>query len=148
MKELNLKLKLKIKKNLISYFLILHSSEGGQALITLLFFAVMGIVIVSAAAVILINNIQAASKVEMGTQTYYIAESGAEEAVLQLLRNPNYGGTTSISVDGGTATIVTTQGNPVTIVSTGQLGNFIRKIQVQTVYNNGTVTVSSWKEIN
>lgn len=121
--------------------------QRGQALVTLLFFMVMGVTITSAAAVILIANIHAASKVEQGLTAYYIAESGAEEGMLQLLRNPQYAGTETISVDGGVATMSATQGNPITILSVGKYNNFIRKVQIQTVYNNGKSTITSWKEI-
>lgn len=121
--------------------------EVGQALITLLFFVVMGVTITSAAAVILITNIKAASKVEQSTMAYYIAESGAEEGVLRILRNPQYSGTLTVTVDGGNATVSATQGNPITILSVGHYNNFLRKVQIQTVYNNGTVTIQSWKEV-
>src|SRR5690348_10136814 len=80
-------------------------SNAGQALVTLLFFMVMGVTITSAAVVILLANISASSKVEQGTTAYYIAESGAEEGMLQVLRNPLYAGSETISVDGGMATM-------------------------------------------
>ena len=122
-------------------------STEGQALVTLLFFMVMGITITSAAAVILITNIRATSKVEQSTMAYYIAESGAEEGMLQIVRNPTFAGTKTVSLNGGSATVSATQGNPITIVSTGQYNNFIRKVQIQTVYNNGKIVIQSWKEI-
>lgn len=123
------------------------ASQGGQALVTLLFFVVMGVTITSAAVVIVLANTRIASKVELGSNAYYIAESGAEEGMVQLLRNPFYSGTETLSLNGGMATVSATQGSPTTILSVGQYNNFIRKVQIQTVYNNGTVTIQSWKEI-
>lgn len=122
-------------------------SETGQALVTLLFFVVMGITITSAAVVIMVVNSRITSRFELGSNAYYIAESGAEEGMLQLLRNPLYSGTETVSLSGGIATVSAVQGNPTTILSVGQYNNFIRKVQIQTVYNNGKATIQSWKEI-
>jgi hypothetical protein len=119
----------------------------GQALITLLFFIVVGISITSAAAIILVNNIASASTSEQGTDAYEVAESGIENALLELLRNPSYSGET-LFVGNGTCVIQVTNGNPITILSTGTYNNSVRKIQVQVVYNNSILTISTWKEIN
>src|SRR5258706_10355753 len=102
---------------LVSCILDFAAAQQGQALITLLFFMVMGITITSAAVVILVTNIRASSSVEQGLTAYYIAESGAEEGMLQILRNPLYAGSETISVDGGVATMSAMQGNPITILS-------------------------------
>ena len=128
-------------------FQFIRLGEGGQALVTLLFFMVMGITITSAAVVILIANIKAASKVEQGLTAYYIAESAAEEGLLQLVRNPQYAGSETMSLNGGVATMSATQGSPITILSVGKYNDFIRKVQIKTVYTNGTLTIQSWKEI-
>lgn len=119
----------------------------GQALVTLLFFVLMGITITTAAIIILITTIRSTTRFESGTEAYYIAESGADVMILQLLRNPFYQGTQTISVNGGVATVSAMQGNPITILSISQYNNFIRKVQVQTVYTNGKVTILSWKEV-
>ena len=119
--------------------------QAGQALVTLLFFMIISITIITATAVILYTNISAVGSQEQGIYAYYIAESGAEEGLLQLIRNPSFGGET-ISVGSGTATISVTNG---IITSTGKYNTAIRKIQVQTAYDlqNG-LQVLSWKEIN
>ncbi len=121
--------------------------QCGQALVTLLFFIIIGITITTAAVIVILTSSDTASRFELGTTAYYVAESGAENALLQLERNPSYTGET-ISVGQGTAIITVTNGSPITIVSVGQLGNYIRKIQVQAVYNNNKLSVSTWKEIN
>ena len=133
-------------KNIISKIHIL-SSESGQALVTLLFFIIIGMTMISAAVVFVYGNSQSASITEQGAYAYYIAESGVEEALLRLLRNSNYTGTPvnqPLVVGLGTVAISVNNG---TIVATGIYQNIIRKIQVQTVYNNYVLTISSWKEI-
>lgn len=119
----------------------------GEALITFLFFVTIGIMIISAVAVILFVNELSASTVETGTDAYYVAESGMENALLTLLRNPSYTGET-IAVGGGVATVTVSNLNQNTLIATatGSFANTIRKIEVQTVYNNATYTITSWKE--
>jgi hypothetical protein len=118
----------------------------GQALITLLFFIVIAITVISAAVIIIITNAFSANTFEQSTDVYYAAESGIENTLLQLVRNPSYTGET-FSVDTATVTTTVTQGTPITILSTAQQGQFIRKIQAQATYTNNVLTISSWKEV-
>ncbi|MBI2028159.1 MAG: hypothetical protein HYT07_00985 [Candidatus Levybacteria bacterium] len=121
-------------------------SEGGQALTTLLIFVIIAVTITSGAIVVLIANTTSTSKIQEGLAAYYAAESGVENALLRLLRDPNYTGET-LSIDTSTAEITVTGSNPKTVVSVGQNGNFKRTVQVQMNYNSGYYTFSSWKEI-
>lgn len=123
-------------------------SQNGQALISLLFIVLIGFTIITIAAILIYVNFQSASIAERGTYAYYIAESGAEEGLLRLLRDPSYSGTQAgqpLIVSSGSAQIQVSGG---TITSTGTYNNTVRKIQVQTVYNNGVRTITSWKEID
>jgi len=121
-----------------------QNNQKGQAVLTLLFFMVIGLSIITAVVIVVVNTAQAGSNTEQGTLAYYSAETGAENALLRLLRDPNYTGEV-MNIDGGTVTIVVNGG---VITSTGRIDNSIRKVQVQTVYNGNVLTVSSWKEIN
>ena len=125
--------------------IILNSK--GQALVILLFITLIGMTVISAAAVVAYGNISAASVVEQGNYAYYIAESGIEEGLLRLIRNPSYTGTAQgqpLSINGGSVTIEIS-GN--TITATGTYNNNVRKIRAETVYSNYTRTITSWKEI-
>ena len=122
------------------------SSEGGQALITLLFFVLISLTITSAAIIIIIINSISVSRFQEGTLAYYLAESGVENALLRLLRDPNYTGET-LTIGTGTAVITVTGINPKTVVVVSQNGNFKRTVQAQMSYNNGYYTFSNWKEI-
>ncbi|MBI2613771.1 MAG: hypothetical protein HYW62_03285 [Candidatus Levybacteria bacterium] len=126
-------------------FLISHLQKG-QALITLLFFVLISLTITSGAIIIIIANSISASKLQEGTSAYYTAESGVENALLRLLRDPNYAGET-LTVGTGTAVITVTGANPKTVVSVGQNGNFKRTVQAQMNYSNGYYTFSNWKEL-
>lgn len=120
--------------------------EKGQALVTLLFFVLISLTITSAAIIIIITNSLSASKLEEGNLAYYAAESGVENALLRLLRDPNYSGET-LAVGNATAVITITGVNPKTVVSVGQNGNFKRKVSAEMTYINGYYTFSNWKEL-
>lgn len=123
-----------------------NTHESGQALVTLLIFMVIGITVTSAAVVLIMTGSQSSSKFQEGLIAHQIAESGAENAMLRLLRNPSYTGET-LTVGDGTATITVTGSNPKTIQSTGVNGNFRRTIQVIADDSSGPLTVTSWREI-
>lgn len=128
-----MKIKLKIK-------------EKGQALVTLLFFILISLTITSGAIIIIIANSMSASKTQEGALAYYTAESGVENALLRLLRDPNYTGET-LEIGTGTAVITVSGTNPKTIISIGQNGNFKRRVSAQATYNSGYYTFSNWKEL-
>lgn len=119
-------------------------SESGAAVVALLFLMSISIGIITAIVMVVLNNATAASSLEQGNLAYYAAESGAENALISMLRNPNYSGETMQVGDGS----VVVEVNGGTITSTATVNNSVRKIQVNTVYNNNVLTVSSWREIN
>lgn len=120
--------------------------QKGQALVTLLVFMVVSIIITTAAIEIIFVNSLSTSKLEQGINTYYLAESGIENGILRLLRNPNYTGET-LALEDGTIVVEVLGVDPIVITSTATANNTLRKIQAEMVYNNGVLTLSSWKEI-
>jgi hypothetical protein len=124
----------------------LQSNNVGQALVTLLFFVLISLTITSAAIIIIVTNSLSANRFQEGTKAYYMAESGVENALLRLLRDPNYSGET-LAVGTATAVVTVTGTNPKTVVSVGQDGNFKRTVQAQATYTNGFYTFSNWKEL-
>lgn len=120
--------------------------QNGQALVTLLFFVIISITISSAAIFMAIANATSTSKIQEGVSAYYIAESGVENALLRLLRDPNYSGET-LNIGTSTAVVTVTGANPKTVISIGQNGNFKRTLQAQMDYSSGFYTFTNWKEI-
>lgn len=124
--------------------------QQGQALITLLFFIIISITVTSAAVVMVLVSSLSGMKFQQGELAYEIAQSGADNAVLRLLRNPSYTGEV-LPIGAGTATIQVTGtgsgGDPFVITSTGTTGNFVRKIQISATYNNNLLTPSDPKEV-
>lgn len=117
----------------------------GQALVILLVFAAITITITAAAATVTIINSTASSWVEQGEMAYNVAESGVENALIRLLRDPAYTGET-LTVGAGTATIAVSGTGPYTLISTGTVGDFSRKIQAVAQFTTGVMTVTSWVE--
>lgn len=131
-----------------SKFCTLHSwrSQKGQALVTLLFFSIIAATITSAATIIILVNAQGASALAQGTLALSIAESGAENALLRLMRDSTYANE-SVSLDGGTALIEVTGSNPKTIRSEGTMGSYTRIVELQVQITNNIYTITSWKEV-
>jgi len=119
----------------------------GQSIIILSVFIGIFIAVTTAAIIIISTNSVAADAFQQGISARQVAESGIENAILRLLRSPDYNGET-FPVGNGSATVsVTGDPNNKTILSTGTLGNFQRKIEAVIVYTNNKLTISSWKEI-
>ena len=116
-------------------------------LVTLLFFVVIATIIISSAVVAIIVNSTATSQFQEGNTVYYVAESGVENAMIRLLRDPAYQGETIFIADGIATISATAIGNSYVINSTGSIGNFRRKIEVIVQNSNNKFSIQSWKEV-
>jgi Tfp pilus assembly protein PilX len=128
--------------------------QKGQALISLLFFMIIGITLITAASFVTLENVSSTSAAEQGTLAYYNAESGIEDALLQLLRYPcastsPYPACTTSNYNEGSALItINSSSNSLTITSVGSYGQAIRKIQVVETNGSSGWQITSWQEIN
>ena len=123
------------------------NSKQGSTLVTLLVFMVVATTITTSAAMVVMNNSLNASKFERGQDALYIAQSGAENALLRLLRDPSYTGET-MTVGDGTATITVTGTTTITITSIGTIGSNRRKIAINAGVNNGVLQITPpWQEV-
>lgn len=143
---------LRIKNITYKTHTIIHDSlfmirkSRGQALVTLLFFSIVAITITSAAVIVTLTQAKTTSAVGVSGEAYYVAESGAENALLRLLRDQAYTGE-QLSLGTGVATIQVAGENPKTITSQAIVNGYLRTIQVQADYTNNVLTVLSWKEV-
>ncbi|OGF99893.1 hypothetical protein A3D78_02150 [Candidatus Gottesmanbacteria bacterium RIFCSPHIGHO2_02_FULL_39_14] len=122
-----------------------YRTSRGQTIILLLAFVIIAIIVTTAAIISISVNIKATDKVYQGTTVYDLAESGAENAIIKLLRDNNYSGE-NLDLPQGTLEITVTGNNPKLIRSTAVIGNFIRTIEVSVDTSNNILTVLSWKE--
>lgn len=126
--------------------------EKGQVLVMLLIFIAIAVTVTIAAVAVIVSNTSSASKVEIGQVTYQAAESGAETALLKLLRDPNYPNPSpsdSFNLDTASVTVtVGTVGSTKTVLSTATMGSLVKKIQVVLNYPlGGSMSITSWKEV-
>jgi hypothetical protein len=119
--------------------------KKGQALVILLVFMAVAITVSTTAAMILMGAQKSTSSLEVSTNAYSVAESGMENALMRILRDPDYVGET-LTVGDGIATISAT-GQGSTIISTGRVGNYIRTIRVTAGFVGNILTVNTWQEI-
>ncbi len=124
--------------------------EGGQALIMLLFFVLVGITIATAATFAVAANSEAATTQSEGIITKEMADSGIEVAMLGLLReNDSYTGETITDIDGGSVIVTITGGSTKTINSIATNGSFVKEVEVIVAYSNNVLGVPTyWKETN
>lgn len=120
--------------------------QAGSVLITLLIFVVVSLIIVSSAVLLVVDSTVITTNQQIGTTAISIAESGAENAILRLLRDPSYTGET-LTVGTGTAVITVAGSSPIIVRSVGSLGDFERTVEVQLLRQNGVLTVDSWQEV-
>ncbi len=122
-------------------------TSSGQAVITVIFIAVIGMFISTGAIFSVANALESSSIQELGSSAFQAAESGIEYGVLRLMRDPTYtGGTMSVG-SSGTCTVTITGSPEMTIQSIGTVGSVSRKIVATAHYNNLILVIDSWKEV-
>src|SRR3989344_2377639 len=124
--------------------------KKGQALVTLLVFIATATIITAAATTVTLINSQTTGKFAQGESALIIAQTGADNAILRILRDPNgtYTGEGPITIGSGTVTINVSGSSVKTITAEGKDGNFIRKIQVVGTFVNNTFTIFSWELVD
>ncbi len=122
----------------------------GQALVTLIFFMVIATTVTTAAILVIAVNSISGTRLQEGTIAYQTAQSGADNALIRVLRDPSYTGET-LNVGSSSATIqVTGSGttaSPFVITSKGQNGFYIKNVEVRATNENDILNIISRKEI-
>lgn len=103
--------------------------------------------ITTAAVALALSTTRDTTTHTLGERTLAVAESGAENAILRLLRDPSYTGESNLPIGPGTATIVVTGSSPTIITSIATVGIYSRTIQVAVTNTGGLLTITSWQEI-
>jgi Tfp pilus assembly protein PilX len=123
----------------------LRSAQTGQTLIALLVFISIAMLVTMAAAAVTLINVQSNSSYANGSTALQVAESGVDNAMQRILRNPNYTGET-LTIGDGTATITVSGTTTKTIVSRGTCSGLQRTITATATYNATVLTLNSWSE--
>ncbi len=120
-------------------------NEAGQTLIALLIFMLVAMTVTIAATAVAIINIQSNNGLSNGQTALVTANSGIENALLSLERNPTYTGST-MSLNNGTDTISISGTGTLTIVSVATVGRFQRTVTATATQTGSIITLSSWSE--
>lgn len=122
--------------------------KKGQTLVSLIVVVAMSIIIISTVLGLVISNSINTSMIQQSSLVRSAAESGMENALLQLLRNPDYEGETMPTNINGYQTVITVTGNETnkTLESTATSLNYRRKIVVEITYNENIMQINSWRD--
>jgi hypothetical protein len=140
---------MKCTSRLANYQLRFANGEAGQTIIALLIFMMLAVLITTTAAMITVINSQTNTGYTSGELALQAAETGAENALLQLERDPTYTGETMTINGSATATITVSGTTTLTITSLGTvagIGTYKRTVVVTASYSNNTFTVTNWAE--
>jgi len=121
-------------------------TQTGQALVLVLVVAAIVLTVSTVAIGVAISSSYSTLRQQNDLLTFAVAESGAEESLIRLLRNPNYSGG-NLLVSGGNATITVGGGQSLIVNSTGEQNNHQKKIQLEFNRAQTVITVSKWGEI-
>ncbi|KKQ36612.1 MAG: hypothetical protein US54_C0062G0007 [Candidatus Roizmanbacteria bacterium GW2011_GWA2_37_7] len=122
----------------------LITNNKGQTLVTLLVFTVVAIAVVSTAVVVMINIARSTSITESRFIASQAAESGIENAIIRMLRDPDYTGET-MSVGDAIVVISVSGTDPIIITSKAILGSYEQTVQTTVTYVENRLAVSGWE---
>lgn len=121
--------------------------EKGQILVSILIIMAVA-TLAFASAIVAASLSKVAATSTQSDQIYNLAETGAEEALIKLLRNPGYSGET-MTVDG--VTIKITVSAPLLserlIRSEASRENLKRIVEVSGQFSDNILTIDSWGEV-
>lgn len=120
-------------------------SNSGQALVVLLMFVTVAMMVGIAATLLSSYALSSTTRVEQAQSALDVSESGMENALIRLLRDPDYAGET-LTLPDGVATITVTGLTTKTITSVGKVGSFVHTVTTSVTYSNGIYTITSWSD--
>ncbi len=109
-------------------------------------FISIGLVITTMAVSQAITSLTGSSLIDRSMSVLRSAESGANEALLRIVRDPNYTGET-LTVADSTVTITVAGSSTKTITIASTDGTFRHQLQLITQEVNGIMTLQSWTQI-
>lgn len=129
------------------------SSQRGSSLVSVLILMLVAVTVLVAMASVTAAALLSLSGWRQSTDAIFAAESGADDFLYRVLRNPSVtpvGGTEMASYPNASSYIFLTPGAgnaPNTLITKGIAGNYIRIIKVQyTVDGDGRVTIITRQE--
>ena len=125
------------------------ASSSGQALIILLVAAAVALSVLTAATLASISQGKSSGRNELGRKVYYAAETGAEYALIKLMRDPNAcTGAENLTIGSASVTIsYNLVSGTCTVTSKATQSNVVKTISAQAAYNPSLIfNYSGWLE--
>lgn len=121
--------------------------KPGYALVVVLLIVFMGILMVGLTTALLFSTSQQQTMGENQSSLRYAADSAVEDAILLLLRKPNYAGTSTIVVESVPVQVSITQvgTNSAQIQTTATGSGQMQRARAVIVRNQGMLQVVSWE---
>lgn len=124
-----------------------NHSQSGMALVTVLIFTAVALIVIVMGVTLSITQVDSAVTYSSGQEAILTAESAAENALIRLLRNPNYAGET-LTFENGTATIVVSGVSPNKQIDvTADVSSSVRKLRIGFSDVDGILQVNTWQEV-
>lgn len=120
--------------------------QAGQSMVLLMFIVVTLVAISTSSIMMSIVNSGSVTALENGIEARQYADSGAENALLRLIRDPFYTGEL-YSIDDGEIEIIVTGQDQKTILVEASVGQSSKVVEVLTDYTDNVLSVTSWREI-
>lgn len=121
--------------------------QDGQVLVSILI--IIAVAVLATSTAVVASSLSRTTGVSITSdKLLYAAESGAEEAIVKLLRDPTYSGE-SVNINGVSVNIDIISPTPSerVITSKATQDNLIRKVAVSAEFVNNILTVNSWRQI-
>jgi len=122
-------------------------NQKGQALVSLLI--IIAVAVLAVASAIVSASISSTTAITtISDRVYYSAETGAEEALIKLLRDPIYSGEI-LDIDEVRVEVAVSSPTPVEriVSSTASANNVKRRVAISAEFVNNILTVTSWEEV-
>src|SRR3989344_4698388 len=121
------------------YFKKIKRNRGAAMLISVIFFTFISLAIISGLVAPAVREFRNASVYLNSKKSYFLAESGSEDALYRILNNMAIGASETITLDSNDATtdITDISGNTKQITSLGDVSNYQRKTSLTLSTNNG-----------
>lgn len=120
--------------------------KNGQTIVILLLVSLMLVFMVTTTVAVVFSLLKDTTVQAQGEQAMAIAQSAAQNAVLRILRDPNYAGEAGITIGGGVADITVTGGSSKTVTAVSTYYLTSRRVEVDLTMVGGEWEVIDWRE--
>lgn len=120
--------------------------KQGQVGILLALIIFLLISITTTAVAVALSSSQSLTATELSEQALISAQTGLDNAVLRLLRDPSYTGESDLSIAQSSVTITVSAATPQLITSSAVLAGVVRRVRVNATSVSGQLTISDYEE--